>query len=53
MIKTVFPHGAVEISNPENGENFKVNGHRLKPYLNRPSNVAEEVVFLHAIPHFD
>jgi len=53
MIKTVFPHGAVEISNPENGENFKVNGHRLKPYLNRPSNVAEEVVFLHAIPHFN
>ena len=28
----VYPYGAVEISN-DKGEVFKVNGHRLKPYL--------------------
>ncbi|CAN6570922.1 unnamed protein product [Malus baccata var. baccata] len=28
-----FPHGAVEIENMKNGTSFKVNGQRLKPYL--------------------
>ena len=28
----VYPHGAVDIAN-DKGEIFKVNGHRLKPYL--------------------
>ena len=28
----VYPYGAVEISN-DKGKVFKVNGHRLKPYL--------------------
>ena len=28
----VYPHGAIDIAN-EKGEVFKVNGHRLKPYL--------------------
>ena len=28
----VCSHGAIDIAN-EKGENFKVNGHRLKPYL--------------------
>ncbi|XP_004289462.1 PREDICTED: uncharacterized protein LOC101311522 [Fragaria vesca subsp. vesca] len=29
----VFPHGAIEIKNLGDGSIFKVNGHRLKPYL--------------------
>ncbi|CAL9001072.1 unnamed protein product, partial [Prunus brigantina] len=29
----VFPHGAMEIENLKNGTRFKVNGQRLKPYL--------------------
>ena len=33
VVKTVFPHGAVEISDPKNGNDFKVNGQRLKPFL--------------------
>ncbi|KAF5441893.1 hypothetical protein F2P56_037157 [Juglans regia] len=33
IVQTVFPHGAVEILNPHNGKNFKVNGQRLKPFL--------------------
>ena len=33
IVHTVFPHGAVEILNPKNREIFKVNGQRLKPFL--------------------
>ena len=33
IVKNVFPHGAVEIENPKNGNVFKVNGQRLKPFL--------------------
>ena len=33
IVKNVFLHGAVEIENPKNGNVFKVNGQRLKPYL--------------------
>ena len=32
VVQTVFPHGAVEIKNPNNEDVFKVNGQRLKPY---------------------
>ena len=33
VVKVVYPYGAVEIENPENGKTFKVNGQRLKPFL--------------------
>ena len=33
FIKAVYPYGAVEIENPKNGKIFKVNGQRLKPFL--------------------
>ncbi|CAL8135446.1 unnamed protein product [Prunus armeniaca] len=33
VVKRVFPFGAVEIENPINGDVFKVNGQRLKPFL--------------------
>ena len=33
IIKNVFLHGAIEIENPKNGNIFKVNGKRLKPFL--------------------
>ena len=29
----VFPYGTVELFNPRTKENFKVNGHQVKPYL--------------------
>ena len=32
VVHKVFPHGAIEIQNPHNGDVFKVNGQRLKPY---------------------
>ena len=40
-IVEVFSHGAVVIKK-SNGEIFKVNGHRLKPYLEDPSNHVKE-----------
>ena len=33
IVKVVYPYGAVEIENPENGKSFKVNGQLLKPFL--------------------
>ena len=33
VVKNVYPYGAVEIKNPNDGVLFKVNGQRLKPYL--------------------
>ena len=33
IVKTVFPHGAIEIYDPKNGNVFKVNGQRLKIFL--------------------
>ena len=33
MIKKVSPYGVVEIVDPKNGNVFKVNEHRLKPFL--------------------
>jgi hypothetical protein len=33
FVKTVFPHGAVEIEHTNNGTCFKVNGQRLKPFF--------------------
>ena len=33
VVKVVYPYGAVEIENPETGKSFKVNGQRLKPFL--------------------
>ncbi|KAK0592079.1 hypothetical protein LWI29_012916 [Acer saccharum] len=32
-VTQVFPHGAVEVQNEQNGNMFKVNGHRVKPYI--------------------
>ena len=51
IVRTVYPHGAVEIENPRDGSNFKVNGQRLKPYLELPSEQEEELMVLHE-PHY-
>lgn len=46
IVKTVYPHGAVEIENPSNGNIFKVNGQRLKPFFENFSRL-EESITLH------
>jgi len=33
VVQNVSPHGAIEISDPKNGNTFKVNGQRLKPFF--------------------
>ena len=33
IVTQVFPHGAIELKNPKQGNTFKVNGQRLKPYI--------------------
>ena len=33
IVRTVFPHGAVENSDQKSGNEFKVNGQRLKPFF--------------------
>ena len=33
IVKVVYPYGAMEIENPDTGKSFKVNGQRLKPFL--------------------
>jgi hypothetical protein len=33
LVRTVFTHGAIEIEDPKNGDTFKVNGQRLKLFL--------------------
>jgi hypothetical protein len=33
LVRTVFTYRAIEIEDPKNGDTFKVNGQRLKPFL--------------------
>ena len=44
IVRTVYPHGAIEIENPKNGDTFKVNGQRLKPFLELEPPEVEEVL---------
>ena len=52
VILHVFPYGAVEISDPDSGATFKVNGQRLKQFLELPSKEDVEYLMLHE-PIFD
>ncbi|XP_062028330.1 uncharacterized protein LOC133744206 [Rosa rugosa] len=42
----VFPHGAIEVRNLNDGRTFKVNGHRLKPYHDSTFDSHHEVTYL-------
>ena len=33
IVKHVYPYGAVKVEDPKSGFEFKVNGQRLKPFL--------------------
>jgi hypothetical protein len=41
IIRTMFSHGAIEIEDPKNGNTFKVNGQRVKPFLELRSTEVE------------
>ena len=44
IVRTIFPHGAIEIEGTKNGNTFKVNGHKLKPFLNLRSLEVEKTL---------
>ena len=46
VVTNIFPYGTVEIKSESTDKSFKVNGHRLKPFLTNPSLV-EETSLLH------
>ncbi|CAL9029911.1 unnamed protein product [Prunus brigantina] len=46
LVTQVFPHGAIQITNEAQGNTFKVNGHRLKPYMETPFDTATESLTL-------
>ena len=37
VMTNVYPYGAVEIKSQSTDKSFKVNGHRLKPFLSNPA----------------
>jgi hypothetical protein len=41
IVRSVFSYGAIEIEDPKNGSTFKVNGQRLKPFLELQSSEVE------------
>ncbi|CAL2271308.1 unnamed protein product [Prunus armeniaca] len=46
LVTQVFSHGAVEITNEAKGNAFKVNGHRLKPYVETPFDIVNKSLTL-------
>ncbi|PRQ60447.1 putative nucleotidyltransferase, Ribonuclease H [Rosa chinensis] len=51
LLLQVFSHGAVELQDLKNGTKFKVNGHRVKPYLESFSGEEKEVLYLNDASH--
>ena len=47
QVIAVFPHGAVELSEPQSGRRFKVNGQRLKHYWGGDINREKTSISLH------
>lgn len=43
VVKTIFSHRAVEVENPKNGNAFKVNRQRLKPFFENFSHKDESI----------
>ncbi|CAN6695174.1 unnamed protein product [Malus baccata var. baccata] len=49
VVTNDFPHGAVQVQSLRNGVEFKVNGHRLKPYYESAVGQVVEEIPLHAV----
>ena len=52
VVKNVCPYGAVEIENPKDGVTFKVNGQKLKPYMEYQPHEADTEIHLSDPPKF-
>ena len=44
VVKCIFPNGAVAVEDPTDGRILKVNGQRLKNYLERVNQVEEIIL---------
>jgi hypothetical protein len=42
VVTKAFPHGTLEVHNSESNQTFKVNGYRVKPYIEINSTPREE-----------
>ncbi|KAH9792555.1 hypothetical protein KPL71_004168 [Citrus sinensis] len=42
----IYPHGAVDLLNEKTGQEFKVNGHRVKHYMHSATDYLKEVLLL-------
>ena len=51
VVTNVFPHGAVQIKGGQSGNEFKVNGHRLKPYYEVYDHGEDAITFEMARRH--
>ncbi|XP_070667895.1 uncharacterized protein [Malus domestica] len=49
VVTNVFPHGAVQVQSLKTDHEFKVNGHRLKPYYDLFEEHVVEELSLHAV----
>ena len=47
VVRVVFPHGAVAVKDPKDGNIFKVNGQWLKSFLEFPVSDNKEVINFH------
>jgi hypothetical protein len=47
VVTNVFPHGAMEVYSPQKYQTFKVNGHRVKLYIEVNSTPREDDLALH------
>lgn len=46
-MQTVHHHDTIDLEDPKNGQLFKVNGKKLKPFLETQASDKVEVVILH------
>ena len=49
IVKVVYSYEAVEIENPDTGKSFKVNGQRLKPFLEHFDNQEDSEDLVHPL----
>ena len=44
VVKKVYPHGAIDVEDPTNGNTFKVNGQRLKSFMEGFDSTLESIL---------
>ena len=47
----IYPHGAVDLLDEQTGQEFKVNGYRVKHYIHPAADCSKEVLLLKEPSH--